>query len=405
MTEIQLPIEKLQVGQAIRLPLSWKEHPFLFSRFTLKDNQQIAVIARLGLKYVYLQVEESESSRQSEGLAVSEPPSVTEEEWAERQAEEQQRLESIEYHRQLRRCEQGYLKVLEQTRGAYGYLAASPDRAFAEASAAIGLLLEQLDAYGEKILLLQLAAHQMGKGLHYHGVAVCALAIVLGRHCGFDSADLRLLAMAALFHDVGKLRIPHSILNKRIPLTRPEQAYLEAHPKLALEMLRGAALGHKRIRLMVANHHEMLDGSGYPQGLRGAQICPLTQVLSVANEYDHLINGSHKQLSPHLALAYLFKHRRGQLNLDYVQTLVKVLGLYPTGSLVRLSSGDVAKVVAAGKGDQKAPEVILYDPRVPRREAPVVSLAKLGLTVVAPVAESELPGSVRDYLSLNLGGA
>ncbi|BDY04724.1 HD domain-containing phosphohydrolase [Ferrimonas sp. YFM] len=412
VSEVRVPVNKLEVGQSIRLPLSWKEHPFLFSRFTIKDSQQIAIIAKLGLKYVYLQADPASAELMQQSLQAEpqvapspEPAQPSEEELALLRAQEQERQETIDYHRQVRRCEQAYNKALEQLKAAYGYLAASPDRAFAEASSVIATVQEQLEAHGEQVLLLQVSANQDGKGLHYHGLNVCVLAMILGRTCDFEPADIRLVAMAALFHDVGKLRIPHSILNKRIPLTKPEQAYVDAHPKMALEMLKGAALGHKRIKQMVANHHEMLDGSGYPQGLKGEAICTLTQLLSVANEYDHLINGSHKRLSPHLALAYLFKFRRGQLNPEFMQNLVKVLGLYPTGSLVRLSNDAVAKVVGVDEQDQKSPRVIIYDPKVPRREARVVSLVGLGLKVQEPLVEAELPSSIRDYLSLNLGGA
>ncbi|WP_084144313.1 HD-GYP domain-containing protein [Ferrimonas kyonanensis] len=402
--EIRVPIGQLAVGQSVRLPLAWKEHPFLFSKFTIKDPQQIALIANLGLEYVFVQ---SRSGTEASVLAtplsktqaqkVPPPPKPTE---AQLQ-QQRQRQASIEYHRQIRKVEQAYVKALDLLRSAYAHLNSSPDRAFAEASSAVELLLEQLDTHGQEPVLQLLAANQGNGGLQFHAINVCILSMVLARAAGIDTAEIRLLALAALFHDVGKRRVPDSILNKRLALTKAEQSFVDAHPKLALEMLKGAALGHRRIREMVANHHEMLDGSGYPQGLKGDQICPLTQMLIIANEYDALVNGSHKQLLPNQALAFLFKFKKDKLNPDYLQLLVKTLGIYPPGTLVRLSDGTLAKIMGTDTGGALSYRVMLFDQTVPRREAPVVTLEALKLQVEEAVKPQDLETSVLDYLGIS----
>ncbi|USD35936.1 HD-GYP domain-containing protein [Ferrimonas sp. SCSIO 43195] len=403
--ELRVPIGQLAVGQSVRLPLAWKEHPFLFNKFTIKDPQQIALIANLGLEYVFVQ---SRSDAEASALAASlsatqvqpapsPPPQPTE---AQLQ-QQRQRQDSIEYHRQIRKVEQAYVKALDLLRSAYAHLNSSPDRAFAEASSAVELLLEQLDTHGQEPVLQLLAANQGNGGLQFHAINVCILSMVLARAAGLDTAEIRLLALAALFHDVGKRRVPDSILNKRLALTKAEQSFVDAHPKLALEMLKGAALGHRRIREMVANHHEMLDGSGYPQGLKGDQICPLTQMLIIANEYDALVNGSHKQLLPNQALAFLFKFKKDKLNLQYLQLLVKTLGIYPPGTLVRLSDGALAKVMGTDTGAALSYRVMLFDQTVPRREAPVVTLEALKLQVEEAVKPQDLESSVLEYLGIS----
>ncbi|SDK26192.1 HD domain-containing protein [Ferrimonas sediminum] len=404
--ELRVPISHLSVGQSVRLPLAWKEHPFLFNKFTIKDPQQIALIANLGLEYVFVQSRSAAEANTmaaslSAALAQSTSPTPSPEPSQEELQQQRQRQANIEYHRQIRKVEQAYVKALDLLRSAYAHLNSSADRSFAEASSAVELLLEQLDTCGEDPVLQLLAANQGNGGLQFHAINVCILSLVLARAAEIDSADIRLLALAALFHDVGKRRVPDSILNKRLALTKAEQSFVDAHPKLALDMLKGAALGHRRIREMVANHHEMLDGSGYPQGLQGNQICPLTQILIIANEYDALVNGSHKQLLPNQALAFLFKFKKDKLNPDYLQLLVKTLGIYPPGTLVRLSDGTLAKIMGTDSGGALSYRVMRYDSKIPRREAPVVTLEVLELQVEEAVQPQDLERSVLDYLGIS----
>ncbi|MBY5922312.1 HD-GYP domain-containing protein [Ferrimonas balearica] len=401
--EFKIPVNALQVGQSIRLPLAWKEHPFMFNRFRIKDEGQILLIRKLGLSHVFLQLAEGEQAPVLEQAETPTSPSlpqgkpdrqVIRAHQAERDAMVE---ESRIYRRLLKKCEQAYGQSIDTVRSSFNRIATSPEQAYADSCAVVEEILTQFEHAGSDTVLQLVAANQEGS-MQCHAINVAVVALVLGRALGLEGPQLRELGLAALVHDVGKLRIPSSILNKRSPLNKAEQNYLRQHPKLALEMLRGTPFSTKSITTMVVGHHEYLDGSGYPQKLSGNAISPMTQILTIANEYDSLVNGNTKTLPPYQALAYMFKCRSKQLNSMYLQTLVKTLGVYPPGTLVRLENGQVGKVLSSDASQPLFPTLILYDAEIPKIEAPMVSLEMLGLKVEAVLRISELSEAQCHYL-------
>ncbi len=397
--ECKIPVNALQVGQAIRLPLAWKEHPFMFSRFRIKDAGQIQLIRKLGLSHVFLELAEGEAAPVSDAPDVPDAP--TERDMAALRVQQTERdamaEESRIYRRLLKKCEQSYGRSIETLRSGFSRITTSPDQAFSDHCAVVESILEQFEQAGSDTVLQLVAANQEGN-LQFHALNVAVVALVLGRALGLEGPQLRELGLAALVHDVGKLRIPSTILNKRDPLTKAEQNFLRQHPKLAMEMIRGTPFATRSIAAMVTGHHEYLDGSGYPQKLSGSEISPLTQILTIANEYDSLINGTTRNLPPYQALAFMFKHRNTQLNSRYLQTLVKTLGVYPPGTLVRLDNGQIGKVLSSDASQPLFPTLILYDTEIPKKEAPMVSLERLGLKVDAVLRIGELTEAQCHYL-------
>ncbi|MBY5993948.1 HD-GYP domain-containing protein [Ferrimonas balearica] len=400
--ECKIPVNQLKLGQSIRLPLAWKEHPFLFSRFRLKDPAQIQLIQRLGLNHVFLQLAEGEPAPQFDLPSTPQsPPAQLDQSEVRRQQAERNAVaeESRVYRRLLKRCEQAYGQSLEQVRSSFTRMPTAPERAYADCSLVVDEILTQFDAAGSDTVLQLVAANQEGT-MQFHGLNVCVVAMVLGKALGLEGPSLRELGLAALIHDVGKLRVPSTILNKRAPLTSAEQNYLKEHPKLALELVKNTPFATKPIQAMVTGHHEYLDGSGYPRRLAGKAITPLTQILTIANEYDSLVNGTTKSLPPYQALAYLFKHRGDQLNATFLQTLVKTIGVYPPGTLLKLENEQVGKVISSEASQPLYPTLMLYDPEIPKKEAPMVSLEMLDLKIAGVLKASELTEAQSHYLDV-----
>ncbi|MBY6108587.1 DUF3391 domain-containing protein [Ferrimonas balearica] len=400
--ECKIPVKDLQVGQSIRLPLAWKEHPFMFNRFRIKDEGQIQLIRKLGLNHVFLQLAEGESTPQFVEPATPAAPTAIDTETLRCQQAERDAVakESQTYRRLLKKCEQAYGKSLESVRTSFSRLPTTPDQAYADGSAVVDEILRQFDEAGSETVLQLVAANQEGT-MQFHAMNVSVVAMVLGRALGLEGPQLRELGLAALVHDVGKLRVPSAILNKRTPLNKAEQNFLYQHPKLALEMLKGTPFATKGIFAMVSGHHEYLDGSGYPQKLSGKAISPMTQILTIANEYDNLVNGTVKSFPPYQALAFMFKNRAKQLNPTFLQTLVKTLGVYPPGTLLRLENGQVSKVISSDPAQPLFPTLMLYDAEIPKKEAPMVSLDMLGLKIDGVLKVSELTEAQCHYLDVS----
>jgi putative nucleotidyltransferase with HDIG domain len=124
---------------------------------------------------------------------------------------------------------------------------------------------------------------------YQHCLVVTAVAVSFGSHLGFNRDDVEKLALAGLLHDIGKAKIPLDILEKPTALDEQEASTMQMHPALGHEILRHAASVPYEILDMVLHHHELLDGSGYPHGLKGAEITDLTRMMTIADIYGALI--------------------------------------------------------------------------------------------------------------------
>lgn len=148
-------------------------------------------------------------------------------------------------------------------------------------------LVERLDDIGLSAYLTAIRSHH--SRTYEHCLTVTAIAATFGRTLGFRRADVERLTVAGMLHDIGKSGIPLHILEKPAPLDEAETAIMRAHPMLGYDMLRDTADLADDTRDMVIHHHEYLDGSGYPHGLRGSQISDLNRIMTIADVFGALI--------------------------------------------------------------------------------------------------------------------
>jgi putative nucleotidyltransferase with HDIG domain len=180
-----------------------------------------------------------------------------------------------------------------------------------------------------------------------HSLSCCALMILFGHHLGLDPATLQEAGVGGMLHDIGKMQVPDHILNKPGRLTSQELEVMRGHVKLGLETLAQTPGISPSVLQVAAQHHERLDGSGYPHGLRGPEIGLLGRMAAVVDVYDALTSSRiyHRGLAPAAGLQYLYEHESGRLDEELVQHFIQAIGIYPVGSLVRLQSGHLAVVI------------------------------------------------------------
>ena len=230
--------------------------------------------------------------------------------------------------------------------------------------------------------------------LYFHSLNVSVLSMTLAHEMKCSPAQIKEVGMAGLFHDIDKFNVPDQILNKKEMLNRAEQNFFELHPQYGLDI--GKKAGMSRITLdVILKHHEYIDGSGYPAHLRGDALVIPVRIVSVANAYDNLCNhvDVNQSLTPHEALSTMFVHRRKQFDMSILTTLVKMLGIYPPGTLVELSNGQVGLVVNVTIGEPMRPQVLIYDKDVHQDEAIIMDLSTESKEIF--IANSMRPGSVR----------
>lgn len=194
-----------------------------------------------------------------------------------------------------------------------------------------------------------------------HCLNSCILAIAFGRHLGLPRDELQRLGICALLHDVGKLQIPDNVLNKTGPLSDAEMALMRKHTDFGRVILMSARdLYHGAIDV-AHSHHEWVDGSGYPRGLNGSQISPFAKMVTIVDTYDDII-GEHAYRDERTAFEALKEINSGrgkQFDESLIKHFIDMIGVFPVGSIVELSSGEVGIVLAQTAGKPMLPRVVL----------------------------------------------
>jgi len=192
-----------------------------------------------------------------------------------------------------------------------------------------------------------------------HSANVCVYTMILGAVIGLDSVDLRYLGLGALLHDIGKIHYM-TLVEKSGPLTDEEFALMQRHTTDGFELLRRQQDIDLRCAHMAFQHHERLDGSGYPRGLAGAAIHPFAQAVAIADVYDTMTADRAYGCAqpPHVALGELQSMAdAGLLDRHLVRQFVGRLAAYPEGTVVQLGTGELAVVVAQTNRGPRAPRV------------------------------------------------
>lgn len=408
MTGIRISVDRLQIGNFVRLPLSWRDHPFLFSSFLIRNQDEIDLIRRLGLKQVIIFPDKSETGpkpiQDNEPQSLDAPDAgdqVLNDREAELAAEKERRIEQLkQYRRGLQRSEKAFERSLSQLRNLMSKLQTRPLTAIQEAQELVDGIVKQLLNTEEMVLHL-MGDSEEGENIYYHSLNVSILSMLLAKEASFTEEEMKTIGFAALMHDIGMLRVPTQILRKTTPLTVPERNLMKQHPRYGLELLELAKECPPDVKGVVLRHEERLDGSGYPEGLKGEQIDRLTQLISVVDEYDEVCHpqDQNKARVPHAVLSYLFKNRTKQLNKDYIGLLVKQLGIYPPGSVVQLTNGQVGLVMSVNSRRLLFPSILIYDPAIPRQEAAIIDLEETGLRIGKVLSPNRLPPPVFEYLN------
>jgi HD-GYP domain-containing protein (c-di-GMP phosphodiesterase class II) len=216
-----------------------------------------------------------------------------------------------------------------------------------------------------------------------HCINVSILSVILGKHQGLDRDALRELGMAGIFHDIGKARIPETILNKPGKLSESEFAVMKSHPMEGFRLMEGKPSVTADMLRAVLEHHERQDGTGYPRGLKGPDISPFARIISVVDVYDALTSRRvyKEPMAPAKALGLMYQWRDRDFSPLAIERFIKCLGVFPLGSLVRLSGGEHAIVVGTNAEHPTRPQVkAVFDARLRPQRARVLDLAALAGT-------------------------
>jgi HD-GYP domain-containing protein (c-di-GMP phosphodiesterase class II) len=259
------------------------------------------------------------------------------------------------------------------------------DKAFRDV---LKLIIDDLSAHSDSMIMLtNMSATDLY--LYQHSLNVCLYSVMLGMSCGYSHDELTQIGMGALLHDVGKTKVPVDILKKPGRLTDAEYTEIKKHAEAGFRILKD----EPNIPLLVAHcalqHHERLDGSGYPRGIKGPDIHEYAKWIGIIDCYDAMT--SHRvykdALLPHQAMEVLYTGSGTQFDFDKISIFRDKIAIYPIGSEVTLNTGESGVVVDLNSTYPQRPIIrILQGPEGDSLRAPYeMDLSKILSVVVSAV--------------------
>lgn len=350
------------------------DHPFLFSSFRLSTEKQIKTLREMGVRSIPFDVSRSNVSplpleEESEPI----PPAEPSNEHLARIEEKKARFSGVLRHREsLAKGEKDYRAAIGSTKTAIEGMLRDPVNAKYAATQLVRKVVTTFTG-NEGVTLTFIALDRLDAPTYQHATNVMILSLTLGKAAGLDKSQLEMLGLGAMLHDVGKIRVPQSVLRNE-QRNGSEEKFYQLHVDYGADLLRfGVDAG---IIECVQQHHERADGTGFPERRKQDQIAITARIVAIANRYDNLCN-PHRivdALTPAEALSRMFAKETAAFDRKLLALFVKQMGVYPPGSFVQLSNGVIGMVVSVNAENSLKPCVLVYEPGVPRADSMIVDL-------------------------------
>jgi len=236
------------------------------------------------------------------------------------------------------------------------------------------------------------AAPPGGDYVAVHQARVCVMALRIGGGVGYDRARLHPLGLAAALFDVGVWQLPEAVLRRVDALSGDELALWRSHPKLSADIVGRFRPPDTHIVQTILEHHEREQGQGFPQGLHGPAIDPDAKIIALVDTYAALTlpPSSRPRLRPHEAIRDIVKTRNDQFPSALIKALLSEISVFPPGTVVRLNTDEVGRVIAVNRNHPLRPKVeVLSDGKGQRLPAPkLIDLSEAPfLYITGPVGE------------------
>ena len=371
----QIPVGELKFGMYVaELDRPWTDTPFVFQGFVLSTQQQLDALRKY-CKTVFIDVERSRASAPPPRPALYPERASVEQEF--RPAQTAYKAGRALLHEVLGGVRIG--RTLDARRVA----------------AAVSTMTESVLRNPDALLLFsQLRAK--GDYTESHAIDVSIYMITFGRFLQLAQPQIELLGYLGLLQDIGKVRLRKSLLDKRGRLSLEEFEQAKLHARYSEEILRATPGLPADLARMASLHHERVDGSGYPKGLRGAEIGMFGLIAGIVDTFDALTvkRPYADPISPSAAISLLYKRRGIYFDATLVEQFIRCIGIFPVGSLVELNTGEVGVVIAQHPAKRLLPRVMVIrdakrNPMIPQK---LLDLAR------SPMASQEEPYRIRGTL-------
>ena len=397
--------EQLQVGLYIHLDVGWMDHPFASSNFKITNPVQIDKIKQAGFKKLRYDPKRSDceplhavnfndESTEEEDT----PTAVDKTDVATSKILVSQRLAQL--HHAIDEAELKFINAGNVIRESTKNILVNPKNCIEETVKLVNSIIETSLTEGD-MAIHALNGNRSSDDHFLHPLNVTILSLMLAKAMGISEDETRLLGLAAVFHDIGKIEISSKVLLKKEPLTKQEQSHFEQHSEIGARMAKEVGLP-ARIGKIILQHHVYEDETGYPQHVNPQKVDPLSKIIALVNWYDNLCNPNNinEAKTPYEALAQMFAKQRSKFDDLLIKRLIKSLGIYPPGSIIQLTTGVFGVVISVNPNHPMRPYVMLHNPLLHRDKPHIVDLSKeSNLSISACVRPNQLPKDAYEYLN------
>ena len=446
----KIAVDELRVGMFVHLDLRWWAHPFALSSFRLTSPDQIATIRGLGLTQVRWSPEKSAldddeavqpAAAAANDEAVTKPPvppgqepvapaaigeaaaagatgsshaaTVDCAEMAEPPAgataigrdagaaarAHQRRVQLAAQREANRVCTRQYGEAAKSLKAATDCVFSQPEAARQSAEGLTRALLDKMLIDGE--LCIRVLADARADRATAHALNVAVISLLMGRVFGFSDDEMLDVGVGALLHDIGKLELPDRVRLPDPQAAPADQALYREH------VVRGVAIGKRMglspgALLLIGQHHEMADGTGFPQALNVDRMHAAARIVALVNRYDNLCDPAlpAHALTPHEALSLIFAQTRSKFDASMLNAFIRMMGVYPPGSVVQLTDDRYALVTNVNSTRPLKPRVLVFDPQMPADEALQLNLElHSDVGIRRSLRAQQLPDDALHYLA------
>lgn len=372
-TERKISIEDLEIGMYVsRLDRPWVETRFLFQGFRISNDEDLEEL-RKACEYVFVDPERDATVAPPTALPTGRKPSksptvtLVHSRGYDKLGEVFRSPPAVEtwpvvsrIDKEMAPARQSRSDSLDVVSSVITDLKAGRKIALASVRDGVSGMIDSIIRNPAAFLWLTRLKNKDSYA-YAHSVDACGLAVAFGRHLGFSRAELENLAIGTLLFDIGKLQLPESLLTKPGRLTEQEHKLILRHVEFGVDIAREIDGVNEQVLSVIAHHHERHDGSGYPRGLPGRKIPVNGRIAALVDCYDAIT--SERPYSPAMsaydAIQALYEWRDKDFQADMVEQFIQCIGLYPTGTLVEMSTGEVGVVLEQNRVRRLRPQVML----------------------------------------------
>lgn len=399
-TSQYLDVDCLQVGHFVCIDLGWTKHPFPLNSFKINSAEQIATIRSLGIKSIRFDPERSDLRSRNVILSAASLQSAPIDSGSAPDPATVQRRQLLAQQRAgLQLCERQFGNAINAYRQLVKTIHTDPSSACDAAESLAESLVGQLG--DDQETCIRLLSEKVGERPSLHAINVAILSLLLGKFCGCDQLVMKEICVAALLHDCGKFELPDRLRHQEQFQSSAEQRLFEEHVKYGVSLARRMGVSPGAM-LIIGQHHECADGTGYPAHMKNDSLLPGSRIVGLVNRFDNLCNPSNPTLAmtPHEALAQLFAQAQAKFDLGVLNSFVRMMGVYPPGSFVQLNDERYALVVSVNSSRPLKPRIIVHDAGILPEEALIIDLEREPtLGIRSSLKPLQLPKASVDYLS------